>query len=134
MIVLDASVVLKWLFESESSTASLRYRDGHTSGSNPIAVPELLFYEIANVLGSESALPPGEARNVFEAIYDMELESYHLAGSDYLRAMTLSQRFNISGYDASYVALAEKLDAPFVTADKKLVRRCAELGFVTSPE
>jgi len=36
-----------------------------------------------------------------------------------------SLRANVSAYDACYVALAETLRAPLVTADRKLIRALA---------
>lgn len=130
MIVLDASVVVKWLFEEDDAGGALAYRDDHVSGVSPVAVPELLFYEIGNVLATKSGLSAEEARLAFSVIWDVELESYHLQPSDYLRMMRLSQKLNVSGYDAAYVALAEKLGVSLVTADGKLARRCVELGFI----
>lgn len=130
MIVLDASVVIKWLVDESGSDAARAYRNDHVVGTAPVAVPELLFYEIANVLALKSRLSPDETRLAFGAIADMELESYHLGTGDYVKAMNLSQRLGISAYDAAYVALAEKLGASLVTDDRKLFRRCEELGFV----
>lgn len=130
MIVLDASVVIKWLVDEGGSDPARAYRDEHVSGISPVAVPELLFYEIANVLATKSRLTPDESRLAFSAIIDMELESYHLGTADYVKSMNLAQRLGVSAYDAAYVSLAEKLSVPLVTADRRLFRRCEELGFV----
>jgi len=46
MIVLDASVALKWIFWDEAGGEGARhYRDRHVSGDEVIAVPDLFFYE-----------------------------------------------------------------------------------------
>lgn len=51
MIVLDASVVLKWLLDDEAGGArAAGFREAHAAGAETIAVPDPLFYEIANVL------------------------------------------------------------------------------------
>jgi predicted nucleic acid-binding protein len=130
LIVLDASVILKWLVEEEGSGPALSYRDEHVTGVNAVAVPELFFYEAANVLATRSGLSAEESRLAFAAIWELELESYHLAAGDYLNTVRLSQKLDISGYDAAYVVLAEKLSTTLITADGKLARRCADLGFV----
>jgi predicted nucleic acid-binding protein len=38
-------------------------------------------------------------------------------------ALTLALEYRITAYDASYVALAQKVSLPLVTADEALVRR-----------
>lgn len=130
MIVLDASVVFKWLVDEDNSRLATTYLNDHISGANPIAVPELLFYELANVLSTKYGLTNKESRLAFATIWDIELESYHLGLSDYQRVVHWSKKLNLSGYDAVYITLAEKLEAQFITADAKLYRSCSELGFV----
>ncbi len=41
---------------------------------------------------------------------------------DYAKALMLSVDLGISAYDAQYLALAESLDVPCVTEDKKLAK------------
>lgn len=130
MIVLDASVVFKWLVEEGDSGRAIKYLTDHISGAEAIAVPELLFYELANVLSTKFNLTPLESREAFKSIWDIELESHHLGLNDYQRVIHWSNKLNLSGYDAAYITLAEKLGSEFVTADAKLYRSCSELGFV----
>lgn len=130
MIVLDASVVIKWLLDEGQSRRALGYLEEHVSGVNPVVVPELLFYEVANVVATGCRLTPKESQAGLGAILDLELESHHLEGADYLRAVELAHKLGASVYDAAYVALAEKLSVPFVTADKKLQAKCSKLGWV----
>lgn len=37
-------------------------------------------------------------------------------------AVTIALQYNISAYDASYVALSKQVNAPLLTLDKRLVR------------
>lgn len=50
------------------------------------------------------------------------------ATSLFQEAFEIGCRLNIAIYDACYVALAESLRCPLVTADEPLVRRLAEEG------
>ena len=55
MIVLDASVVLKWIFGDEDRVEKARlFRENHISGKDAIAVHNLFFYEVANVLSTKT--------------------------------------------------------------------------------
>lgn len=131
MIVLDASVIIKWILDNESqSRSALIYRDQHFAGINRIAVPELLFYEIANVLATKTALSKEEAVEEFALIVESELESYSLGTKEFSEAISLAKRFKISLYDSSYIALATALKCEFVTADTQLVSKVRELSHV----
>lgn len=50
-----------------------------------------------------------------------------------LEARVWTLRDTLSAYDASYVALAETLDAPLVTADRRLARAAERLVEVVVP-
>lgn len=45
-----------------------------------------------------------------------------------LDALKLALALDITAYDACYLALAERLGAPFVTADQKLVQKLTGSG------
>lgn len=131
MIVLDASVIIKWILDDESqSRSALIYRDQHFAGANRIAVPELLFYEIANVLATKTALSEEEAVEEFALILESELEGYSLGAKEFSGAIGLSKRFKISLYDSSYMALADSLSCDFITADYRLAAKVKSLGYV----
>jgi len=131
MIVLDASVILKWVVEEglQGNTARL-YRDRHLAGINQIVVPELFYYEIASALGAKTSLTPEEAIEGFNTIIETELESHSLQVEDFIEAIQIARQFKISLYDSSYIALAKALACDFITADAALVKRVHSLPYV----
>ncbi len=64
MRVVDASVVLQWLLE-QPSARSTETLDGHLNGSEPLVAPELLNYEIGNVLVTKVKLTAQDASELF---------------------------------------------------------------------
>lgn len=94
-----------------------------------MVAPILLPYEVANalhryVLGGFLSKPQAEA--FLEGALRLNIR---LMGEKdlHLRALTLAQALGVQAvYDAHYLALAEKLQADFWTADGKLVRKLAE--------
>lgn len=128
-LVVDASVVVAILVDSgpagEWSAAALR-------GQRP-AAPESLPFEVANVLRR------------LEAGRRLPLEMAALAHHDLLRLdvalwpyLVLAeaawrQRGSLSLYDASYVSLAQRLDAPLVTLDERLARTAGRMCDVRTP-
>lgn len=115
MIVADASVVID-LLAGPGSPAADRLAEILSSGE-PVAVPHLLDAEIGQVIrrwaaaGRLSADLVGEILGVF---LDLPLDRVD-HGPFMLAAMAL--RHNVTFYDAIYLAMAEGLDVPLLTAD-----------------
>ncbi len=126
MIVADASVVLKWFLPDEPGTdAALELRMRHVLATDPVAVPTLLEYEVANTLALTPRLSEAEAMEAWEALAEFDLFVCPTDSDQIRRAVRLARAAKVSVYDATYVALAEALRSDFVTADAKLVRKLA---------
>ena len=126
MVVLDASVILKWLVNEEGSEDALRFRDRHVKGEERIIVPSLLFYEVANVLRYREELPEEELLILFEILNDLELSAVNPSFSEFKEAMLYARVKQTSVYDAAYVVLAKNLGCELITADKRLERTVNE--------
>jgi predicted nucleic acid-binding protein len=124
MIVLDASVIIKW-FRSDETDADLawRYVENHTSGENVIAVPDLLYYEFANNIIRGPGFGLGEPRGFLAHLFDLQLHSFRLTANEFQRTMEIAKLHKVTAYDASYIVLAEVLKCLFVTADRKLANK-----------
>ncbi|MEW6326654.1 MAG: type II toxin-antitoxin system VapC family toxin [Thermodesulfobacteriota bacterium] len=131
MIVLDASVILKWIFGDEAGgNSAIYYRDRHVSGEETIAVPELFFYEAANVLATKTKLGVEAASRAFSLLWDFDFEVFSLGIEEFLEGITLSKRFKISLYDAAYIELARKLDCNFITTDHRLYEKTKKIKVI----
>jgi len=132
MIVVDASIVLKWLMPHEPmAKGALAIRQGHVEGRQPCACPELLLYEVANVLITKSRLPLEEAAAGLALVLRDELIRYPFEEGDPAFALRLARDYSLSAYDAVYVALAKQLGCELVTADRRLSQRTRHLPWVT---
>ncbi|MGH7204303.1 MAG: type II toxin-antitoxin system VapC family toxin [Candidatus Levyibacteriota bacterium] len=124
-IILDSSVVAKWFFPEEGNENALLFKEKFTRNEISLAAPVLLYYEMNNILRTAVntyRVNIAEATKVFEAFLHLNFVVY---STEYLMKKTLQEalEYNISSYDASYVALSQYLHAPFITADKKLLRK-----------
>lgn len=123
MIVADASVVLKWILSDEADRGkALLLRQRHIEGEDPIAAPDFLLYEAANVLplkrdDSQWALEG------FREIYSSGLHLHSFGLPEFSRAVELALRYHITTYDSCYLALAQALRCRFITADERLLSR-----------
>lgn len=130
MIVSDASIILKLIFEEQDTPLALQLRKKHITGEEKIAAPELLYYELANVLAAKVLISVKNASSALAAILNLEIETFTLGVEEFLSSVSVSRKYKISVYDASYVILAERLNCDFITADVQLFRKTKDLKFV----
>lgn len=130
MIVLDASIVIKWFQEEEDSAKARGFETKHIGGEEIIAVPDLLLYEFTNVLRYRKDL---EKENIFGALdilAKMELQIFVFSAHELKEAFQFAREHDISVYDAVYAVLAKRLNCRFVTADKKLKQKLDSCDWV----
>ncbi len=124
--VVDASVGIKLFVNEELSGAaeSLLAAMGDVPEIREY-VPDLFFTECANVLWKyvvRHGYPQKDAIKSLSALYALSL--VHIPTPMVTQtALTIALDLSISVYDACYVATAELIDGPLVTADKRLADR-----------
>ena len=123
--VADASVLVKpFTRHDEADRAkALALLGAHADRRCRIVLPEFARFEILNAIRFGRLAIAAHTGEALLALRDFGL---HFSGIDHRtieRAVGLSWTHNLSIYDAAYVALAESLEAPFVTADTKLANR-----------
>ncbi len=117
MIVLDASAILEILLRTPAAAAVEKrvFRAGET-----LHVPHLVDVEAAQVLRRYAAAGDVTAERGHEALSDLAAMPVTRYPHDILLPRVWDLRQNLTAHDAVYVALAELLDAPLLTRDKKL--------------
>ena len=91
-------------------------------GGEPLAAPHLALAEAANILrrlAHAGDLGEREAALAHEDLLDLDLELFPYAP---FASRVWDLRRTVTAYDAWYVALAESLDAPLATLDRRLAR------------
>jgi len=125
-IIIDASVLAKWFLSDEiESQFALKIRDDFAVGDVSISLPQLVFYEVNNLLKSAvDRLRIGQktALKIYSDFLDLDFEIYFTKELAKL-ALENAIKLDISSYDASYLALAQFLQIPLYTADNKLLRK-----------
>lgn len=118
MVVLDASVVVGALLDSGDTGLWSRRQLSTTH----LHAPHLLPAEVTSVLRRVVFSDAAQRSTVQQAL--LELGDLDIAMHDFLplAPRVWELRHNLSAYDAWYVALAEALDAPLVTLDRRLSR------------
>ena len=116
MLVADASVIAPFVADGGPEGDTIRRRlHGDT-----IAGPDLLRIEVISVIRRQvgmGTLSQAHADRAIDDLLQLPVASYP-SGPFLRRAWAL--RDNITPYDACYVALAEALECPLLTADARL--------------
>ena len=125
-VVADASIICKWFVEEDYSREARLLRDAYASGLIDIVVPSLMYYEVLNALKYSGEFGEDELKEVAEVLEDCQLTEFSLKGEVALRAVEIAMRKGLTMYDASYVALAYKLNTVLYTADEKLIGKVGD--------
>ena len=118
MIVVDSSVVFEFLIHSrESAAIEERFRAENFA----LHAPSHLPVELLSVL-RKHALYRGASHVDDDVVRDILILPVRFHSHDHLAVRIWELRHNITPYAAAYVALAEALDAPLLTRDRKLAK------------
>jgi predicted nucleic acid-binding protein len=117
VIVVDASAILELLLRTPAA-AAIEWR--LFGGRETLHAPHLLDVEVAHVLRRYALAGEVSAERGCEALEDLEDLSVCRYPHNVLLPRVWELPANLTTYDAVYVALAEALDAPLVTRDRRL--------------
>src|SRR2546430_4225899 len=117
VIVLDASAAVDWLLQTSAGQSIERRIYSH---NETLHAPHLLDLEVTQVLrrlALQGVVSAPRADEAVRDLLDLRVTRYpHLV----LLPRIWQLRHNFSAYDAAYIVLAEKLEAPLVTRDARL--------------
>jgi predicted nucleic acid-binding protein len=126
-IVVDASVVIKWVLNEPGREHAAALLDEYEGGRIDLIAPRLLMTEVASALSKRcrrKELSPKGAEQAFRLIEARRPLLTDEPGE--LRfALSFSLERQVSVFDALYVGLAILRRCDFVTADRRLYRSVA---------
>ena len=117
MIVVDASAILELLLNTSTGQ---RVAARIAPPAITLHAPHLLDLEVAQVLRRyvfRGDIDADRGRLALEQLSLLDMDRY---AHDLLLTRIWALRNNVTAYDAAYVSLAEALDAPLLTADRRL--------------
>jgi predicted nucleic acid-binding protein len=129
VIVVDTNVVAYAVLPGDRTKASLAVAERDAAW----IAPALWRFELRNVLATAMRLKSlrlPAALAAFSAAEDLVTDADLVASTE--ECLRLAVRGGVSAYDAEFVLVAERLDVPLVTADRKLAK--AFPGLAVSPE
>ena len=130
--VIDANILVALVLPLPYSQAARDHVQAWQKAGVGMAAPSLIYFETNNALlrSTRSVLIAGDdLRRCVEDLFLLQLQTFSPTETQTYRAIAWATRLQQSRiYDAYYVALAESLEAPFWSADRRLVNGLRDLG------
>lgn len=123
---MDASLALKWVLREDDSDLARSLLSSWNKNGIKIIVPALFAYEITNILYRQvltKKLTYEQASFFQEGIFSLAIAfDFSLHKEISRKAMGYANRFHLPAtYDAHYLALAEREQCEYWTADARLL-------------
>ena len=132
MLVVDAGVVLALLLPLPFSDRAAAEVRSLCEAREELFAPALLEYEVCSAIRRAVArkiIDDSEAGQALDRIQALRIRPITPASSLHARALSWATRMgHTKAYDAHYLALAEEMKCPLLTADLRLVRAARALG------
>lgn len=120
--MLDTSVLLRFLVrhpDAEQAAAD-DLLESWLRGDVDLVLLDLSVYECVNVLVRRIRMEEDEVVAVVRRLFSLGFTMHHVGELLAAGAARLAATTTLSGYDAAFVALADELRAPLITADRRL--------------
>jgi predicted nucleic acid-binding protein len=126
--VIDASSLVAIMFDEPEAERIAPELEGAT-----LIAPALLGFEIVNACVTKLRRNPDHRVGILRAFVLQAGLTIDTAEVDHAGVLALAEQFRLTGYDASYLWLAQRLNAELVTLDRPLGRAAAVLGLAQPP-
>ncbi len=124
MVVLDASVAIRWYVRRPGADAAARWLRRFVDDPDLFVVPDLFRFEVHGGLARlQRGQEAGWAERCFERLDRLGIRTLPTTLDLFGRALELSRTLRVAGYDSVYLAHAEALGLPWLTADERALRR-----------
>lgn len=119
--VLDTSVVIKWFNQKNElhTRQARRIFDDLQSEKINILIPNLLLLELLNVLMIGKKTPIAETNFALDKLFELPLNIVDVHLSLLKITAELMQQYNMTSYDAYFLALAQYEDCKLISDDQK---------------
>lgn len=125
MIVIDASVAIKWVLAEPDREEAVRLLDAYESGSVDLIAPAVIVEEVASALSKRCRGGHITARQSERAFQGFEIRRPVLIENDVPGGLALSLQHKLSFWDCLYLSLAMDQRSDLVTADQRFHRAAA---------
>ncbi len=128
--ILDSSVIIKWFSVEEDAEKALIFREKQINGEMELVEPDLLLYEVANALRYNHSITENDVKAAVDSLISLGIDIVVPTKEVTDEAISLAFQYNLTIYDAYFIALAKILKFNCITADEKLFQKVKKFSFV----
>ncbi|MBU1262147.1 type II toxin-antitoxin system VapC family toxin [bacterium] len=130
--VIDTSVVVKWFSRSNEGDLekALMLRKLHLQRECRLISCDLLFYELGNSLRHNPNLSKEDVVDAEKSILKMRIEMIRPTEEIVESSVSISYQYDITFYDACFIAQAKLLSCELITADMKCSKKVSGLEWI----
>lgn len=121
--LLDTSVVVKWFLPEEDSVRAINLRESHVRDEVQLYAPDILLMELANALRYSPSTSADEIPQALELLSELKITTIEFELEVLFATVALSLEYSLAVYDAYFLALAQALEMPLITTDRKMLSR-----------
>jgi predicted nucleic acid-binding protein len=130
--VVDTSVVVKWFSTAGEADLNwaLQLRQEIFEGNCQVFIPDLALYELGNALRFNPNFSAADVIAAMHSLIDMNLIIRPVESKILSMAIQSAFQYEVTLYDAYFLALAVETDFRLITADYKFYQKVTEVGSV----
>ena len=121
MVVVDTSIVYKWIREEDTRHLSLEILHSYLTGKEEIVIPDILLYELSNTLAFKTELSNKDIEEAWNLFSAFNVPIFTPTHAFIQKCLKFAKKYKVTVYDASYAVLAKEKKCELITADEKFV-------------
>jgi predicted nucleic acid-binding protein len=119
-LILDTSVLAKWFKQEDGTEKALDLREAFFNGEVDIAVPDLVFYELANVMRYDGGFTVEMINQSIKSLREMDFQIVAPYSEFMDKIVENATELELTVYDSAFYTLAEITEGKLVTADEEI--------------
>ncbi len=119
--LLDTSVAVKWFIREEDSEKAADLRHAHGRVEILLHAPDILLLELTNALRYSPLVSAEEIPQALRLFPGLGITIIPFDLDALISSVTLSLEHDLAVYDAYFLALAQTLEMPLITADQRML-------------
>lgn len=121
--LLDTSVAVKWFIREEDSERAANLRHAHGRAELLLHAPDILLMELTNALRYSPLVSAEEIPQALRLFPGLGITIIPFDLDALISSVTLSMEHDLAVYDAYFLALAQAMEIPLITADRRMLSR-----------